>query len=660
MKRYKHLFSSLLILAFLIMSFVFSNVFTNEKVSHASGTGKISGNIRLFGNNNAREHLMGRGVVPSESNISYYDQVEVRLLNQDGEVIQTKISGDTISLGHFEFTDLAPGTYYVEVADQNTKGTRHLVIPSDVNLFNPENRQTDFKSKAFTVEDGTHIEHVTFVLVRKPYSVDLVTSVGHYEYTDGTGAAHSEKFIQLYPGGIYTFNNGTANYITMLGILDTDRLNNIRNSLPLPVLNKEEQDFGYRFAGWMADKAMLKAYPELEGYIFSTEEVLSIVAKDNMTFRAVFTWPTHNVTFATDSEKGLIENNAYKIVEYDGNTSTIENLPEVVAKPGYEFVGWYADMTTNIIPKDELVNMVVRNNLTFYAKYKEVEIPASKAALINPVIEDELSISGIGVPNSNIKLLLPSGEEVVTVVNEDASWKVDVDKITAGSVYTVVQTEKGKTESIPVSATAIRKTVEKSENPRINRVLVGDKLITGNGVPGASILITFNKEGEKLVTTVSDGGTWSLLVPDRVNIGVGDVVSAVQIEKDKLASSSIDATAVFEKDVETNTATPSEPIPNNNGSGTGSYGGGSYGGGSSSGFSKGNTPNSSSGPAINVSTPQVENKEVPNTEETKEVKDSEVRIVNNKIPKTADSANIYLYIGLLFVSGMMLFLRKRI
>lgn len=45
-------------------------------------------------------------------------------------------------------------------------------------------------------------------------------------------------------------------------------------------------------------------------------------------------------------------------------------IPKVAPKEGYEFVGWFTDLSTNIVSNDLLASTVVDRDLSFYAKYK--------------------------------------------------------------------------------------------------------------------------------------------------------------------------------------------------------------------------------------------------------------------------------------------------
>lgn len=514
-----------------------------------TGNGSISGSVRLFPNEQARQYINGQGYIPGEAALTYYDQVAVRILNANGDTLGVTLSGAENGAGNFSFTGLEDGTYYVEIADTNIGGIEHVPWKGDVNFFDGDEvrYQRENKSQAIQVTGGNAVDKVTFVLVRRPYAMETTTNVGKFEYTVG-GQAQSGTTLQYYRGGVYSFENAGRTYSTVLGVLATDKLNHIRNSLAEPVLSDEEIAYGYSFAGWTPNDSMLDRYPELAGKIFTTTEALNIVAVGDMSFRAVFTYPIYRVTFATDIEKGDIEGSAYKSYELSGNNTKLPEVPSVNVKDGYRFIGWYTDATTNVISANDIKNMKHTSNNVFYAKYASIDKEISKPPVLNAMFQGDTSVNGKGVAGAEIKLVSLSGDIKTTKVADDGNWSFSVDELKLGEIYAVKQIEKNKAESNMISGTVVKRNVDTSSNPIINAVTEGDKIITGKGTANASVQITF-KDGTNISTRVADDGTWSIAISDDVKLSKGDIVSAVQTEANKFASSSIDAT-VMEKKLE--------------------------------------------------------------------------------------------------------------
>jgi len=74
--------------------------------------------------------------------------------------------------------------------------------------------------------------------------------------------------------------------------------------------------------------------------------------------------------------------------------------------------------------------------------------------------------------------------------------------------------------------------VGKSEKPVIDEVVRDDPQITGEGEPGATIVVTLDDGGPPLTATVGSNRRWSVNVPSNRLPQTGDVITAVQIEPD--------------------------------------------------------------------------------------------------------------------------------
>ncbi|TFU96748.1 LPXTG cell wall anchor domain-containing protein [Streptococcus cuniculi] len=74
-------------------------------------------------------------------------------------------------------------------------------------------------------------------------------------------------------------------------------------------------------------------------------------------------------------------------------------------------------------------------------------------------------------------------------------------------------------------------------------MFVGDVAVTGKGVPGASIIVTF-KDRTQVTTKVGADGTWAVQVPATATLAKGDNVSVTQIEPGKKVSAAVDGTVL--------------------------------------------------------------------------------------------------------------------
>lgn len=72
-----------------------------------------------------------------------------------------------------------------------------------------------------------------------------------------------------------------------------------------------------------------------------------------------------------------------------------------------------------------------------------------------------------------------------------------------------------------------------SKAPVVDKIVAGDKKITGEGVPGATIEVTFPGVKTPVKTTVGTNGTWSVNVPKGITLYAKDKITVVQTEKNK-------------------------------------------------------------------------------------------------------------------------------
>ena len=72
-----------------------------------------------------------------------------------------------------------------------------------------------------------------------------------------------------------------------------------------------------------------------------------------------------------------------------------------------------------------------------------------------------------------------------------------------------------------------------SKAPGVDKIVAGDKKITGEGVPGAAIEVTFPGVKTPATTTVDKFGKWSVNVPKGITLYAKDKITVVQTEKNK-------------------------------------------------------------------------------------------------------------------------------
>lgn len=182
--------------------------------------------------------------------------------------------------------------------------------------------------------------------------------------------------------------------------------------------------------------------------------------------------------------------------------------------------------------------------------------PVSDPPPINSIYEGDGTVSGTGVPNSEITVTFPydtngdgENETVTTIVDKNGNWSVLVpDGITLleNDNVTAIQTEPGKLVSVPEDEIVQKHTgsVEKSKTPPIKTIYEGDKTVSGTGVSDSVIVVTF-PDGSKVTTVVGKNGSWTVAVPDGVTLTRDDVLTATQTEQGKTVSDPSEKTVIY-------------------------------------------------------------------------------------------------------------------
>jgi hypothetical protein len=163
---------------------------------------------------------------------------------------------------------------------------------------------------------------------------------------------------------------------------------------------------------------------------------------------------------------------------------------------------------------------------------------------VNPIREDDETVSGAGTPGAEIEVTFPDGTKATATVDENGRWTVDVpDGLTLkeGDTVQVIQTESGKDPSDPVNITVTGK--EESAIPSVNPIREDDETVSGAGTPGAEIEVTF-PDGTKAAATVDENGRWTVDVPNHVDLEDNDVIKVTQTESGKDPSDPVEATVI--------------------------------------------------------------------------------------------------------------------
>lgn len=236
----------------------------------------------------------------------------------------------------------------------------------------------------------------------------------------------------------------------------------------------------------------------------------------------------------TGAPKGLSINKNTGMISYTPESAEFENIGKEKNISVTVSVK-YKDQSTSVVT----ANITVRNNQN-----------ASKAPMINQVIEGQTKISGRGVKGSKIEVEIEKkqddGETAgETTVKEDGTWEVTVDQNSLKKGYKVkaIQTEPGKTSTTTftfVTETANKNPETEKQTPQekneitINESNVGDKVISGKGKPGnrVELSVTSTKTGRKFQagTSVDNNGVWKVSLTQEDELEKGDIINVTQYE----------------------------------------------------------------------------------------------------------------------------------
>ncbi|QTU83236.1 InlB B-repeat-containing protein [Carnobacteriaceae bacterium zg-C25] len=468
-----------------------------------ASNGDIDGNVFLLPNNEARDNAFFQTISVPRSWFAGYEQVEVSLLDAaSGNVVSTILSGNNAQAqgyGAFTFRGVPDGTYRIRVAPVNSDGVEHVSIPA-LAINNSNNEyffQDTLVSELIYVKNGEivnaqgqiydtneYVEGIqapqfSFAVVRRPWALDVATDIGSFLLTNGTAT----KEVNYFPGGVQTGVYSNRGYMAVLGALSLDTfgtaITSRGTSLVPPVLSDEEVRFGYSFLGWSIDESSLAAYPELAPFKYipmeqrteetliralSTEQVLSFGAKGDLKLHAEFTAPIHVVRFSTDLEKGKIEGQGTKTFVAYGNLTKLPELPVPTPEAGYEFVGWFVDLTTNTVPENVILGNNIVGNQVYYAKYRKIPVTQeiSKNPVVLRLVEGDKEVKGLGIAGSSLTVTFKNGTSVETTVGQDGAWTVAVPEAAAlvnGDNVSAVQIEEGKLRSSAVDGTVVKENV---------------------------------------------------------------------------------------------------------------------------------------------------------------------------------------------------------
>lgn len=306
--------------------------------------------------------LYPRGAFMSWGGLPYWSNGAAELLDSAGNTL-----GSFTGESSHKFTGLKAGKYILRVTPLKPDSVYNAVESiTGVSVI------TDYETEIEIAEGAVGTIWKYVVVEYKAYAFKTTTEIGTF--------ASGGQAQVYYPGGNWAYENTDpasvsrcATFNTHDGIYYKDTASQYNLSvLEIPTLSEEEAAKGYKFVGWK-----LVENGDLSEKIYTDVEALSYVVRGDTEFRAVWEYPTHTVSFSTNADCGAINGDTSVSFQMNYNNQTMEGegiaLPEVIVKPGYEFIGWYSDLTTNVIPNETILKTKVDRDLNYYAKYKGSE-----------------------------------------------------------------------------------------------------------------------------------------------------------------------------------------------------------------------------------------------------------------------------------------------
>ena len=142
------------------------------------------------------------------------------------------------------------------------------------------------------------------------------------------------------------------------------------------------------------------------------------------------------------------------------------------------------------------------NKLTSDVVTTIVGMAKGQKPTVNEVKSNHTEVTGTGIPNSRITVILPNGIRHVSNVENNGTYRVIIEKQQENAKISVTQKTPRRLESDPIETTVVPK-------PSINEMDTDDTRVTGKGVPNSKVYVKIPGKVEKHVD-VNGNGDWYL------------------------------------------------------------------------------------------------------------------------------------------------------
>ncbi|MBI5974486.1 Ig-like domain-containing protein, partial [Staphylococcus canis] len=137
---------------------------------------------------------------------------------------------------------------------------------------------------------------------------------------------------------------------------------------------------------------------------------------------------------------------------------------------------------------------------------------------VNPIEYDNQTISGQTSNDARVEVTLPSGQVLTTTADSSGAWSMTVpenNRLAWQDTVQVTAYKNGEITSQTVSAEVVD--TIRPETPTITPTQAGSRIVKGTAVPNHQVEVSF-EDGTKVTTVSQSDGTWSVNVPDHINL----------------------------------------------------------------------------------------------------------------------------------------------
>ncbi|WP_241960608.1 Ig-like domain-containing protein [Staphylococcus succinus] len=153
------------------------------------------------------------------------------------------------------------------------------------------------------------------------------------------------------------------------------------------------------------------------------------------------------------------------------------------------------------------------------------------APTVNQVTSEDTEIRGTVEAGSTVKVILPSGVELITEADDEGNYIVDLpenEKYEGGEVLQVTAVDASGNESELVEVVIEDKTPPTA--PTVNQVTSEDSEIHGTAEPGSTVKVTL-PSGQELTTEADDEGNYTIDLPENEKYEGGEVLQVTATDE---------------------------------------------------------------------------------------------------------------------------------